>query len=202
MIPNQAGFSEHSSLTKQVNLGQIIPNAVQQAPQYNSLPPYNQQPQYNQQPYYNQQPPYNPQPQQNVPSLQNGPHHQHISNQSGNYIPYQQPVQRSAPNIAPNNQMPHGHFTQQQELEQEKLEIQSFFYKVAGIDRNIDRQEFIQILVLAYPNLRKHPQIQSFTENLFRLCDLNNNGFIDLKEFMIGFSRFGDQLDTLNDQFA
>jgi hypothetical protein len=189
-------------------LQQIIPDQVQQgsAHQFNAPLQYNP-PLVNYPPNYNQQQPsplvYN-QPsssfpqiyQQHQPAIQyNQPqtpfgynYNQQPYQHQGGYVQVQQPIQR-------NSQQNTNNYSQS-----EILEIQTFFYQVAGIDRNIDRQEFVQIILLAYPNLKNLPQLHGFFENLFRQCDLNNNGFIDLKEFMIGYKRVSDQLEDMNNQ--
>jgi hypothetical protein len=183
---------------------QIIPKLVRQgsanqynAPQQYTPPPVN----YNQQqsfPYaYSQPSPLVPQlHQQQQPGIQYyqpqtpfgyNYNQQPYQQQHGGYVQVQ-PIQRNS--------------QQNNYSQSEILEIQTFFYQVAGIDRNIDRQEFIQIILLAYPNLKNLPQLHGFFENLFRQCDLNNNGYIDLKEFMIGYKRVSDQLEDMNNQYA
>lgn len=185
---------------------QIIPNLVQQgsahqfsAPQQYKPPPVHYPPNYNQhQPSpltYNQPSSSFPQLyQQQQPAIQYNqpqtPFGYNYNQQQGGYVQVQPPIQR-------NSQQNINNYSQS-----ELLEIQTFFYQVAGIDRNIDRQEFIQIILLAYPNLKNLPQLHGFFENLFRQCDLNNNGYIDLKEFMNGYKRVSDQLEDMNNQYT
>ena len=195
----------------QGGIPQMIPNIVQQgspaqhqAHQPYTPPPVNNPQNYNQQSNslgYNQ-PHSSSLPFHQQPSF--GYQQPSFGNQSQQYpqqdlyMQHQQPVQRNPHLPGFNNpQQNMNNFSQS-----EHSEIQEFFHEVAGIDRNIDRREFIQVLVLAYPNLRNFPQLSGFAEHLFRQCDLNNNGYIDLNEFMNGYRQVSDQLENMNNQHA
>ena len=93
--------------------------------------------------------------------------------------PQQQPV-RSQPANVHQQQNVANQQTQQNQLEE-------FFYKVAGIDRAIDFQEFVQVILLFNSNLRNHPKFVDVTQSLFGLMDANRNGYITLNEFVAGF---------------
>jgi hypothetical protein len=76
----------------------------------------------------------------------------------------------------------------------QQSQLQDFFYRVSGIDRAIDIQEFIRVVLLFNQNLRNHPQFYDIVHRLFSQMDTNRNGYISLNEFMSGFPTLKQQL--------
>ena len=76
----------------------------------------------------------------------------------------------------------------------QQSQLQDLFYKVSGIDRAIDIQEFIQVVLLFNQNLRNHPQFFDIAHRLFSQMDSNRNGYISLNEFLTGFPLLKQQL--------
>ncbi len=100
-----------------------------------------------------------------------------VPQQPGQYgVPYQQPGQY-APQVAP-----------------DQNQIQALFFQVAGIDREIDPQEFMHFIAHVQPSLKTNPQISMIAEGLFRQIDVNNSGYISLTEFLVAFPRLRQQL--------
>jgi hypothetical protein len=104
--------------------------------------------------------------------------------------PAQPPAPSNRPHPALNPQQPAPVPAQQFQQSQ----LQEFFYRVSGIDRAIDIQEFIRVVLLFNQNLRNHPQFYDIVHRLFSQMDTNRNGYISLNEFMSGFPTLKQQL--------
>ena len=80
---------------------------------------------------------------------------------------------------------------------EDQKKIQQFFIQVAGVDREIDRQEFKHVLMLIKPDLRNNANLAQLSESLFRQIDKNNSGYINWNEFIAGYISLHHQLNSI-----